>query len=150
MSQSINRKPPDRLVAILVGEHQETAAGGMDDLARQVQQVMANRLDRRPMVAGGQHQALEPRHQIKGQLADEEVGPVGMEFLGGQLLQAKATLMFLDRVLHRGMLQVPHDDRPGGAHPTESSEALDLQCLDERPRVPQAIKHRLETVRRCS
>jgi len=58
----------------------------MDELTCQVQQVMANRLDRRPMVADRQHQTLEPCHHIEGELPDEEVGPVGMEFLRGQLL----------------------------------------------------------------
>ena len=51
---------PHRLVAILVGDHQEAAAGGMNDLASQVQEVMANRLDGGPVVTGGQHQPLEP------------------------------------------------------------------------------------------
>ncbi len=37
-----------------------------------------------------------------------------MEFLSGQFLQPKATLMLFDSVFHRGMLQVPHYDLPPG------------------------------------
>jgi hypothetical protein len=86
VSQSSNRKTPDRLIAILIGDHQETAAGGMNDLASQVQQVMANHLNGRPGITGGQHQSLKPRHQIKGQLAPKKIGLGGVELLRGQLL----------------------------------------------------------------
>jgi hypothetical protein len=84
--QSINRKTPDRLVAILLGAPQEAAAGGMNHLASQIQQVMADRLDSRSVVTGGQHQSLEPRHEIKGQLANEQIRPVGVKLLRRQLL----------------------------------------------------------------
>src|SRR5262249_56046300 len=72
---------------------------------------MPNRLESCPLVSGRQHQALEPRHQIKGNLAYEQVGPVGMELLSRELLQAKATLMFLNGVFHIGMPQVPDHQR---------------------------------------
>jgi hypothetical protein len=32
---------------------------------------------------------------MKGELANEQIGPIGVELLRGQFLQAQATLMFL-------------------------------------------------------
>jgi hypothetical protein len=85
----------------------------MNKLTREVQQVMPNSLDGCPLVAGGQPQSFEPRHQIKGELLDEQVGPVGMALLRGQFLQPQAALMLLNGVFHRRMLQVPNDNPTG-------------------------------------
>src|SRR4051812_7111842 len=104
VSQSLHSKLPDGLVAIAVRDDQEDPTCGMDELARQVEQVMANGFDRRSLIARRQHEAFEPGHQIKGQLSDEEVSPVGVELLRRELLQPQAALMLLDSVFHIGML----------------------------------------------
>jgi len=67
----------------------------MHDLARQVQQVVADRLDGGPGITGGQYESLEPRHEVKGQLADEEIGPVAWTFCVGSFSQSKPLLCSL-------------------------------------------------------
>src|SRR5262245_20807477 len=56
---------------------------------------MGHRLDGGPMRRRRQHQVLEPCDQIKGNWAHEQIGPVGVALLRGQLLQAKAALLLL-------------------------------------------------------
>jgi hypothetical protein len=79
------------LVALLVGDHEVAAAGGMNDFARQVQQLRATRLESRPVVTWATL-SLEPRHQIKDQLAHQQIRPVGMELLLGSLSNPKPLL----------------------------------------------------------
>ena len=61
--------------------------------------MMPNRLDRGLMIRGWEHQAFAPGQQIEGELADKQIGPVGVELLRGQLLQAKAAFMLLTQLL---------------------------------------------------
>jgi hypothetical protein len=70
----------------MVGDHQEATARRTDELAREVEEVMANRLDGGPLGVRGQLQALEPSLQMKSPLPNDQRGPIGMERLRGQLL----------------------------------------------------------------
>ena len=92
MSQSLHSKLPDRLVTIAVRDDQEDATCGLDQLARQVQEAVAERLEGHPLITGGEHQPFAPRQQIERQLPNQERGPVGRELLGRELRQAKAAL----------------------------------------------------------
>ena len=58
-------------------------------------------------VAGGEHQRLEPRQQIKGDLPKEQLGPGGMKAPRGELLQPQAALVCRDPVFHIGLLEMP-------------------------------------------
>src|SRR5437867_1532000 len=62
--------------------------------------MMANRFDGGALIAWRQHEAFEPCYQIEGQLSQEQVGPVGMEFLGRELLQPKPAFMLLNSIFH--------------------------------------------------
>ena len=98
---------PNSLIAILIRDHQEKLPRRMHNLARDIEQVIADGLGGGLMIVGWQNEVLEPGHQIEGQLSDEQIRPVGMEETGWQFLQAEAGFVFFDAVLHVGVLEMP-------------------------------------------
>ena len=105
---------PNSLIAILIRDHQEKLPSGIDNLARDIEQMMADGLGGGLMIIGWQNETLEPSQQIEGQLPDQQIRPVGMEATGGQFLQAEASFVFFDAVLHVGVLEMPLEDCGSG------------------------------------
>ena len=61
-------------------------------------------------VVGEFHVADQPGEQVVGEQRAEQVGPVGVEFLSREFLQAKAALMLLARSFHLRRVEVPDDN----------------------------------------
>ncbi len=114
MSELRQCETPHVLITVLLRDDQEELPGRAHNFAGDVEHVMADGLDRRALVLRRQDQLLEPRHQIEGQLADQQVSPVGMKVARGQFFQAEAVFVFFDQVLHIGVLQMPFEQLVGG------------------------------------
>jgi hypothetical protein len=53
------------LIPITLRDDQEAAAGGMDNLPGQIEEMMAKGFEGGAMVTRRQHQAFEPCHRLK-------------------------------------------------------------------------------------
>ena len=129
-------------IVIVIGNHQKKLSSRRDDFRRHIEQAVAQRLDLGRMFGFGQAQALEPGHQIEGQLPDQKPRPVGVEFPGRQLLQPEAGLILLNIVLHDRNAQVglrKHVDSLGDALETVSNTSeIPLHLFSDSGKLLQA------------